>query len=512
MARRLSQRLRIVLPMTASTAFHVGGAESGPEADLLVAEDGLGEPCVPGTSIAGALRARTERIGGQAYEERVRELWGPPVLRGKESGAASHVIAEDAPIAGATLEPRDGIGIERATGSVAKGIVYNRIVVARGARIDVRLTVELPTASGKAADFSLLIASLLDDLIMHGLTVGAAQTRGLGRFTCQLSGLVIRRERLDRDGVVAAVGVADPYARGKRVTLDELAAPKRRLGVPATATFEIVWTADGPLMAKDGSDGIGVDALPLMTRADGKLAFLLPGSAVKGALRAVAERIVRTVRGDVPAEKKFLDDIDVPLVQELFGSPGRRDSDPRRADGLGRGALSVRDCHSTTTVKPDAWRGIVQGAADAEDVQRRARRAGLGGATAAVHVAVDRWTGGPAAGALYSALETSGVEWEAIRLDLDLARIPDHNRAAAQALLWLVLAELRAGRVGLGYASQRGMGAISVTAVRATSSDGGLLMPVSGGALDPHGDLKPLRTAWQTWQRTPIAEHSEVEP
>src|SRR5262249_40476034 len=84
----------------------------------------------------------------------------------------------------------------------------------------------------------------------------------------------------------------------------------------------------------------------------------------------------------------------------------------------------------------------------------------------AFHVAVDRWTGGAAEGFLYSVLEPNGIHWEPIRLTLDLTRLRKdgerNDRDPAVALLLLVLRELSAGCIPLGFGVNRGMGAIEI--------------------------------------------------
>ena len=58
----------------------------------------------------------------------------------------------------------------------------------------------------------------------------------------------------------------------------------------------------------------------------------------------------------------------------------------------------------------------------------------------AMHVAIDRWTGGAADSFLYSVLEPVAVDWPEIELCVDLDRLaPKENRDAALALLLLTL-------------------------------------------------------------------------
>ena len=94
-------------------------------------------------------------------------------------------------------------------------------------------------------------------------------------------------------------------------------------------------------MVKAGFDGVAVDMLPLVSGLDGGLALILPGSSVKGAMRARAESIVRTVLGsDLSGKRdpkeKFLHDLDVKLVNDLFGLRGSATADVEKQAGGAR--------------------------------------------------------------------------------------------------------------------------------------------------------------------------------
>ncbi|MDV7398814.1 hypothetical protein RZS08_45830, partial [Arthrospira platensis SPKY1] len=76
----------------------------------------------------------------------------------------------------------------------------------------------------------------------------------------------------------------------------------------------------------------------------------------------------------------------------------------------------------------------------------------------AMHVAVDRWTGGAADGMLYSVLEPIGVEWEAIGLQVDLARLNKYHEDLLQpviALLLFVWRDFANRKIPIGYGTNR---------------------------------------------------------
>jgi hypothetical protein avisC_11510 len=150
----------------------------------------------------------------------------------------------------------------------------------------------------------------------------------------------------------------------------------------------------------DGQKGSRNTARPLRAykTADGepKAPLVLPGSSVRGALRARASRIARTILyrkreddtwdwSNVPVHDQLAND--PTLVRALFGTTERR------------GAVTVLD----TLSKPG----------DADEQLRTV-----------THNAGDRWTGGVIDGGLYEE-KYPLPDWEPLRIEVDLDRIVD---------------------------------------------------------------------------------------
>lgn len=492
MARKIASRLKITGKLIACGPLHVGGANGNADVDLALAVNGNGKLCVPGTSLAGPLRAwLRQRVG----EEEVRKAWGYQEQRPAErepQGHASFVIVEDGLVrlpAGATVETRDGVGIDRVMGAAAEHVKYNRAVLPSGSEIELEMTVELEEKNG--ADRSHIIAAL--QALQRGeIRFGAARTRGLGKVTLKdLS--VCEQDLLSFRGMLNTL-------RNKKDALDVKNLNAGILpGVP-TLHIKIDWSPRGPLMVKAERDGMAVDMLPLVSAKGGDLTFVLPGSSIKGALRSQAERIVRTVCGvSAPmlksprkdfmrqlemrdARDKRQEEAETPallLIGGLFGAAGRAEAKDEeiREEGPplpGLSALTVEDCYAAQRFTPRHWEAIesAPNAGDAQvrkesqsPLQQALQNAGLTQMQQAFHVAIDRWTGGAADGFLYTVLEPHGVAWEPMRLTLDLARLREEDRRPAVMCLLLTLRDLVNGRIPLGFAANRGMGAIEVTGV-----------------------------------------------
>ena len=528
MAREIHGRLRVTGMLELETALAVAGIGDIGATDAPLAVDGQGRPYVPGTSLAGALRGWTRRAVQDdpdlAASERM--LWGPDA--DAHDASASAVIVEHARVVGenARVEQRDGVGIDRYLGTAADDIKYDREVLPAGTQLELRLTVELPVDEIERARRKHVFGSLLLALERGDVPLGAGRTRGLGRV--RLVQTTIVEDRLDRTGVLAALRRSDPYdlqgVRGVGPAGLLSGKPLRPAGV---CELEITLEVLGPMMVAAGAQAVGVDVLPLTSRgADGKHALVLPGSSVKGALRARAELIVRTVLGPehvtAAPEAGFGDQVDVPLVRELFGAAGVRANDEHRAaarglsvqwqDRLGLGALGVSDTLSTVRIEGDAWRKVLSGQTP-QDVRSALESSGLG-VSPAVHVAIDRWTGGAKRGALYSVLELHDIRWETIKMRLDLDRIPEPSRIAALALLWLVLRDVREGRVPLGFGTHRGLGDVRATSVKIAGDVPAALPRDADSILDLGADaaLAELRKAWKVWlQKRRAGEVEQLE-
>jgi CRISPR/Cas system CSM-associated protein Csm3 (group 7 of RAMP superfamily) len=493
MARRIISRIQVKGNLEAQSPIHVGGIGGNPEVDLALAVNGQGQYYIPGTSLAGAFRGWVEATSKASY------VWGDSSAEG---GHASFLLVEDAPIQGVNAEIRDGVGIDRIWGSAAKQVKYERAILPRGTKIPLVMMLEVPfyetnqeeTISEKKylEIFAFLIASLKKGHIR----LGAAKTRGLGRV--KLNNFSIRKSQLSRrEDMLAFLLGKDELISSDQFLQNHLTTIQN-----STLTLTINWEPQEPLMVKAEGSGLAVDILPLVSAVENKLAFVLPGSSIKGALRSHAERIVRTVLSlEMDSTANFMEQVDIPLVSHLFGA---RAKNVQRAE-IGIGSLFVDDCYGRKPISPEAWRNI-QVATNAANLRNALDMAGLENTQQAYHVAVDRWTGAAADGMLYSALELIKISWEPIHLTLNLDRLHEHKLAGISLLL-LCLRDLADGRIPLGYGTNRGMGSIKVKSVHIQSDrlDPSLAemvdVSLNNGSLTDLSSptLNQLNSAWNSW-------------
>lgn len=522
MARKIHSRLKIEGVLTALTPLHVGGHGDSTDTDLSLARNGEYKWYAPGTSLAGVLRAWCVKAFG---ENLVDDLWG---FQKDDKGHASFVVVEDAVVGlptGAVTEIRDGVGIDRAWGVAAEGIKYDRAILPRGSTLNLKMTVDL--SADKADQSKAVIGHLLDALSKGEIHLGAARTRGLGRVEFQFD-----KEKSVCQVLSTRTGILQVLKSGgdkiEPEKWKETIKPDKR----PRLEIAIKWHPRSSLMVKAGYDGIGVDMLPLVSAKDGGVALTLPGSAIKGSLRNHAERIVRTLldKGaprDASDRQNFMSQLELPLIDELFGARGRKEKTHK-----GLGALSVADCYAVEVMNREAWAKVEQAKADPQESSEKWDLRQFTDPTSPLpdpdqaiqfdtvkqqrfevrhNVAIDRWTGGAAEGALFSVLAPTKTMWENISLMLDLKRLPEMEILPGVMLLLLTLHDLASNRLPLGFATNRGMGEVIIEKInlQGYDLDDDLLKALTNVELSEgkmscldQGLRDKLKGAWESWIET----------
>lgn len=472
MARQIGTRWKVKGTLTAETPIHVGGMGGDVDTDLALAVNGCGNYYIPGTSLAGALRGWMGRSLTEQTVDTVNKLWG---FQEGNSGQASFIILEDSQVSfpgKTTIEIREGVGIDRHTGAAADQAKYNRAILPKGVTFPLNLTLDCKKDQVPDEIWKLLLALENGDI-----RIGAAKTRGLGKV--KLSVTSIHEQKFTADSIF------DVLLNGGEQHLWEILKPKS-YDSPQKLSLEITWKPKDPVMVKAEGNGIAIDILPLVSQVGTEVRFVIPGSSIKGVLRAHAERIVRTVlKIDImPSHEKFNDQIKlskankpIQLIDVIFGSA------EKSKDNQGEiGTLYIDDCYATIPMTSTNWSNVENAttmtklsSGDSSAYLKSKLAKALDVAEPyqmlqpAMHVAVDRWTGGAADGMLYSVLEPIGVTWEVIGLQLDLDRLQKYHSTLVKpaiAFFLLVLRDFANRKVPIGYGTNRGMGTVEVTEMR----------------------------------------------
>jgi CRISPR/Cas system CSM-associated protein Csm3 (group 7 of RAMP superfamily) len=367
------------------------------------------------------------------------------------------------------------------------------------------LSIDCPSEAA-AKNIHPILNALLTALTDGEIKLGAAKSRGLG-WVKLCSEFIWSEHRLStQQGLLAALRGESGESNYKRS--DQTAG--------ANIVLTLKWKPIGPFMVKSEQSGVAIDILPLMgSKGTNQLGFVLPGSSVKGGIRSQAERIIRTLKPEYQTLKlenqkttpEFSKQIDLPLINSLFGKAATPESDESAKYLPGLSALSVEDCYSEKTCTLSDWQSVLD-ARKETNLQPALAGVGIGEIQQAYHVAIDRWTGGAADKMLYTAIEPFGVGWEPITMRLDFDRIPEGERDAALVLLLLLFRDMADRRIALGYGTNRGMGGMQLQSVefKGVGELTDLAQKVvkhglPNGKLADLGDklLESLTDAWTEW-------------
>lgn len=393
------------------TAFHLGSGGEGPLVDATILRAVDGEVVLDGEQLAGALRAIAETIGPVGT---AASLFGD---RKVTQGSASKLVVSDGwPTGDVPTAVRDGVGIDRATGAAQKNVKFDREVALPGAKFTVRFE-----AAGLDDAERTLLRTVLGQAGQR-LRLGAGVARGLGAAVLDVT-KVHEVDPAVRDVLVKLLLGEDA---GIVIPLAEFVLTPERPGLVITALIEVEDLLVGDPAAALGS---GYDDTQLIE--SGKV--VLPGSSLRGALRTLAERLVRSVDGGWACD---------PFDAKSDCATGKTECLPCSLFGnqrVGR-RLHISD-------------GIDDSGPEADDR-----------ILATDYVAIDRFTGGAAPGAKFDAQSrlcpTFLVEFAYWR------EVP-----AARDLLLVLLRDLVRRRVWVGSGSAKGRGRCSASLQSASVQD-----------------------------------------
>ena len=507
MARKIKSRYKIKGTLVTQSPIHVGGVGGNADTDMALAVNGEGDFYIPATSLAGALRSWMEIINPKI----TNRLWGYQSEQSEDKGHASFIIVEDAPISSSVImEVRDGVAIDRFLGTAVNGMKYDRAILPKYTKIPLRLTLERDNKLNDKQwqEYQQLFAQLINALIESDIYIGGAKSRGLGKVKLY--------QKVNPDEQLPTLTQSDLLS----ITKNDLLTPKGILDLlnaqhqdececwnelytsghnyQNKLNINISWHPISSVMVKSDGDGIAVDMLPLVSRVDNDLSFVIPGSSLKGVWRSQAERIIRTV-ADKPLDydenkprDKFQEHIKLDLVKTLFGAMAELDSDGNQLGGLS--SLYFEDCYAQLAIKDNQWEEVIN-AQDDRSLRNALDNIELKNTEQVYHVAINRWTGGASEGALYTVLEPKGFNWQPIEISLDLDRLKrqlkhndslkinddntEKNNEEIQisnedleikiqqhlALFLLVLRDFIASKIPIGFGTNRGMGAIKISQI-----------------------------------------------
>jgi len=231
--------------------------------------------------------------------------------------ADAYLVADRLSDAGTSI--RDGVGINRSDGAAARAGAVKFDMETLALRAEFKLRIELSPQVDEVGE-DILAAALMEWAEGRG-ALGGRTSRGLGAFDLR----DIRRVSIGDDarGLMAFLRTANPWesasvdtewfviasarVRARLKQQSRTATHVKQEGLVTRAFAHVTFTlvGDGPLLVNDTTMAAltGFDHAPILARwltgapttGTGPLDLVLPGSSLRGVLRAQAEKIARTL-------------------------------------------------------------------------------------------------------------------------------------------------------------------------------------------------------------------------
>lgn len=494
------------------SALHLGSGKGDDVTDDLLRRNAQGDLMIPGSSIAGSLRATLTRLAPrldspicQAIDETPEQeshcdcwtcqLFGDvnPQEGNEKSGRASMLWIYDAfhnDKEHLLTAIRDGVGIARTSGAAARqgSVKFNLEVLPAGTTFTIVLKLQHVDDEKVHTRNLHLLALALEEWRAGRGTIGGRVARGLGTFTIEDDGIVWHERDLNsretlmsylkRDdnsavqSLFAATQTTDAHAQRLCSAVEQLTVTSSSDGDPvknltayavSRSWLEIDLTLffDGPMLINSEAEANqgGFDHAPL-SAVVGSQQWILPGSSLRGVLRSQAERIARTLATHEAANQNG-NQRDYFLAHNPAGDPNQHAADEPLANS--DALLTASGLDGEQRLKPghvdlaDRLFGSVRlgSRLTVEDGQMICQAGRKPTLKAMDFVAIDRFTGGARDSAKFDAVAL----WQ----PTFSTRIRLENPTAWE-LGWLLLTlrDLADGLSTIGYGRAKGFGGVQI--------------------------------------------------
>ena len=417
-----SVRKRVVLSGTlvldAPLLIGTGGNGAGQDVDDEVLKTTAGQPFIPGTSLAGALRdfMTAENALG------MRLLFGTEAAYERQHNAAwqSSIRIDDIKLNNVEIVVRDGVSLDEITGTAIEHHKFDYEAVGSGATGKFFAEITQRGIHERYEDAMKEAVDLLAHRLAAGFFLGAHTAKGFGEV--HVKDLKVYRYDFKNPAHVRAW--LGPEGKSEALVEPEIYERQKCFYAKDDCVLEAKFALKSSLLVRDYARAMKVKTAGRMDEETSVQApmlrendhWLIPGASIKGALRHCAAEILRKL------------DIDGALLDRMMGpSLARIKAKP---DEKWKSRLLVSEACLED--------GVVTG------LQTRVR--------------IDRFTGGK----IDTGLFTTAPIWQrekegaALFLRLVLHEPKEEERAWQIGLLLLLLKELSLGRLALG--GEKGIG------------------------------------------------------
>lgn len=390
----------------------IGGGEND-ESDIDVIKDKNGNPFIPATSFIGVLRHYFQPFISE--KDKLNNFWGyseKKVSKGS-SVSCSDLVLEDG---STTVIVRDGVRIDNKKGMAKDKGKYDYEVVERG--VSFKLIMIASYNDKDTKEFAKkMLGTIQSSLSEEKINFGAKSNNGLGKVKLSDS-VIYDYDFSNKENVLAWLKNADGS-----IVSDISKFEIKDESFVIDSFFDLKTSLIVKSYPTDPNS-------PDSTNIKSNTQNVLPGTSIKGAIRARAERILNTKFDDAKATS---------ILNSLFGFVHETDSN----------AKAIR-----SRVKVEEY--IFPEEKFAEEIQSR--------------IKIDRFTGGTIAGALFDSMPLFRNGKTGKEDVINIKIIIKDAKPYEKGLLLLVLKDLWTGDLALGGEKNVGRGVLE--GVHASIYDG----------------------------------------
>lgn len=310
---RIVEKYVIRAAMKTLAPIRIASGQEDGVTDILILKNKQNEAFIPGTSLAGVLRANISDIYG---EEAAGQLFGS-IKDNENSGEQSMLNISDIVLSGSEIIYRDGVAIDTYRGVGKDGSKYDFEMLDRGSEGELLIEITVRQAdneklvntgfihSGFETSGALYkdMAATIADLLTSGVNVGSLTTKGFGLIASKEPAEVVC---FDFKGGSSFDSWLDYIKKGKLTEAEYVGNPLSLTGAAySTIKVEASFDLRSSLIIRDydaaeeRNDALGKDdniklASVQMMSGD---SYIIPGTSIKGVLRNRAKKILMTLSG-----------------------------------------------------------------------------------------------------------------------------------------------------------------------------------------------------------------------
>lgn len=427
---KVSGKVLLLGQIECLSPIHVGSGRDT-HSDLDIIRDVEGVPLIPATSFIGVLRHVMQQHTAAEVEapQDFKNFWG---YAENDDGRQSKLCCTDlcfVPNGSPAIVVRDGIRIDNATGLVEQGGKFDFELVERASRFS--FTVEFTYRQNDETFVKQTVRTIYDLLAEGRVHLGARTNSGFGRirlikeesalyafdFTKREDVLNWLTRKPPSENAIVAEALGKPFDMGKK-------------------PFSIITTLqlkNAMIIRSYAYEPKMPDTTQLKSGDD----WVIPGSSLKGAIRARSERILNTVLDKKNAQE---------ILRDLFGYVEEKAQDNSSENEQVEQLNEVASTNGADLKHAKKGRIRVQEIVLAQDdfpteLQTRIR--------------VDRFTGGVIEGGLFDSMPIFAPnENKTMTLHIEIDEYKDYEAG----LLLLVLKDLWSGDLAVGGEKNIGRG------------------------------------------------------